>query len=279
MAKDIMRALSTRNSSFTDRIFTTDLFASEFAPTISAVDLKVLLRYLSRDARACAFDGETVKFRSPSEQQPEPIAEQDTTIAHLKALAQSLHSRVDALSADVTKCTDRAQAAVASKNRTVGLAALRSRKTVENTLAHQVKALGQVEEVMASIQTAADNIELVRILERSSKVLSGLNKEVGGVDRVDRIMEGLREETEAVEVVSRMLAEGEAVVDDDAVEDELEAMMKEVEDAARDEKVKKELEKIPRIDTTDRQLSDSLENMKLGEEGGEKDKEPERVHA
>lgn len=217
-----------------------------------------------------------MKFRSPSEQRPDPITEQDTTIAHLKALVRSLHSRVDTLSADLTKCTERAQAAVANKNRTVALAALRSRKTVENTLVHQSKALGQVEEVMASIQTAADNIELVRVLERSSKVLSGLNKEVGGLDRVDRIMEGLREETEAVSEVSRMLAEGEAVVDDEAVEDELEAMMKEVEDAARDEKVK-ELEKIPRIDATDRQLSDSLEDMKLG--GGEKDKELERVHA
>ena len=220
-----------------------------------------------------------MKLRSPSEQRPDAITEQDTTIAHLKALVRSLHSRVDTLSADLTKCTERAQAAVANKNRTVALAALRSRRTVENTLAHQSKALGQVEEVMASIQTAADNIELVRVLERSSKVLSGLNKEVGGLDRVDRIMEGLREETETVSEVSQMLAEGEAVVDDEAVEDELEAMMKEVEDAAARDEMVKELEKIPRIDATDRQLSDSLEDMKLGGGGGEKDEELERVHA
>jgi charged multivesicular body protein 7 len=270
MAKEITRAMGTRFS-LTDRIFTADLFASEFVPSLSATDLKVLLRHISRDATLCAYDGAIVKFKTAAEVAPEAITEQDTTIAHLKSLLKSLHARVDTLSADISTCTSRAQAAVAKSNRPVALAALKSRKSAEAALTHQVKALGQVEDVMVSIQTAADNIELVRILERSSKVLSGLNKEMGGVERVDEIMEGLKQETDTVEEVNRVLAEAGTAVDEGEVEAELEAMMKETEEKERMEKVKEQLEGIPAVREVERQLSDSLGSMKLEEEKQEKE--------
>lgn len=269
------------HSSLTDRIFTADLFASEHAPTLSATDLKVLLRHLSRDNRVCAYSGATVKFLAPGE--PAIITETDTTIAHLKSLLHSLSTRIVQLSTDIAACTARAQAAVANKNRPVALAALKSRKTAEGVLTTQLRARGQVEEVMASIQTAADNIELVTILDRSSKVLKGLNKEIGGVEGVDMVLDKLREETDTVEEVNRAITEGGVVIDEEVVEDELEAMMNEVKDAERAEKVRKELEEIPAVrepkqdEVIDRQLSDSLESMKLGNE--EEKEENLSVHA
>jgi charged multivesicular body protein 7 len=278
VAKTVAQVMSRRDS-LTDRIFTADLFASELVPDLSPTDLKVLLRHLSRDAGVCAYDGATVKFKAPAEQAPTQITETDVTIAHLKSLLKSLHARVDTLSADITTCTARAKAAIEKSNRPVALAALKSRKTAESALSHQVKALGQVEDVMTSIQTAAGNIELVRILERSSKVLSGLNKEIGGVERVDEVMEGLKNETDTVEEVNRVLAEAGTVVDEGEVEDELEALMKETEEKERAERVKEQLATIPPVvGEMERQLSETLESMKLGEEK-EKEQEREQMHA
>jgi len=56
MAKDISHQMSTRMSR-SERVFTQDLFLEELAPRLSATDLKVLLRYLSRDRGECVFDG------------------------------------------------------------------------------------------------------------------------------------------------------------------------------------------------------------------------------
>jgi charged multivesicular body protein 7 len=278
VAKTVTQTMMSRRDSPADRIFTTDLFASELVPDLSPTDLQVLLRHLSRDAAVCAYDGATVKFKAPGEPATQ-ITETDATIAHLKSLLKSLHARVDTLSADITTCTARAKAAVEKSNRPVALAALKSRKTAEAALSHQVKALGQVEDVMTSIQTAAGNIELVRILERSSKVLSGLNKEIGGVERVDEVMEGLKNETDTVEEVNRVLAEAGTVVDEEEVEDELDALMKETEEKEKAERVKEQLATIPPVvGEMERQLSETLESMKLGEEK-EKEQEREQVHA
>ncbi|KAA8904650.1 hypothetical protein FN846DRAFT_952134 [Sphaerosporella brunnea] len=279
-AKEVTRIMASR-SSLTERIFTADLFATELAPDLSATDLRVLLRHLSRDSAACAYDGFTVKFKAPTETAPEEITETDNTIAHLKSLLKSLTARVDTLSADIVTCTARAQAAAAQSNRPVALAALKSRKTAEAALHHQIKALGQVEEVMTSIQTAAGNIELVRILERSSKVLSGLNREIGGVERVDEIMEGLRQETDNVEEVNRVLAEAGTEVDEAEVEDELEALMKETEEKEHADKVKEQLQEIPFVSEMERKLSATLESLKLDADkpAEEEEKKKEEVHA
>jgi hypothetical protein len=56
IAKDISHQMSMRMSR-SERVFTQDLFAEELAPRLSATDLKVLLRYLSRDRGECVFDG------------------------------------------------------------------------------------------------------------------------------------------------------------------------------------------------------------------------------
>jgi len=162
----------------------------------------------------------------------------------------------------VIKCTEKAQKAVAHKNRTVALAALKSRKMAESALAQQTKALGSVEEVMAAIQQAADNIELVRILEKSSKVLNGLNKEIGGAERVDEVMESLKQETDTVDEVSKILGESGTVVDEGEVEDELEALVREEEQKARDARVLEELEKMP---STPLRKLDSLGSMKIAD--------------
>ena len=126
---------------------------------------------------------------------------------------------------------------------------------------------------MSQIIQAASNIELLSTLERSSAVLAGLNKEVGGTERVDRVMEGLREEGDVLREVNELIAEGGVAVDEDEVEDELEEMMREekVSAAQKDdeEALAKTLEKL--------EIGGGTRDITQKQEKREKEEKDERV--
>ncbi|KAF8533483.1 hypothetical protein BDD12DRAFT_865070 [Trichophaea hybrida] len=275
VALSIIRSISaSTRSCLADRIFTPALFASEFAPTLSSTDLEVLLCHLWRDRRECTFDGKTIKLKSPNEQLLMPITEQDTTIADLKYLLRSVQIRIDSLGANIKKYTENAQIAVINQNRGNALAALKSRNVAESILAHQFKALGQIEDVLASIQTAANNMELIQILQKSSAVLSELNKDIGGTETVDRIILCLREETQTLDGVNQILYDGGPVIAEDVIEDELHRLMKVVK---CESDFNESLESAPRIAEADRQLSNPLQRTTL--EAENRENERQEVHA
>jgi len=86
-------------------------------------------------------------------------------------------------------------------------------------------------------------VDMVRAMEASTGVLRDLNKQVGGVDKVDEVMEGLREQMADVEDVSKVLgeigAEGSSV-DEAALDEEMEAMLREDREKEEAERVKEE---------------------------------------
>jgi charged multivesicular body protein 7 len=80
---------------------------------------------------------------------------------------------------------------------------------------------------------------MVRVMEASASVLRNLNREIGGVERVERITEGLRKEMDKVEDVNTVIGEvGGVVIDEGEVDDELE----ELEMVEREKKKKEETE-------------------------------------
>ncbi|KAI5840718.1 hypothetical protein DFP73DRAFT_574523 [Morchella snyderi] len=189
-------------------------------------DLKVLLKFLARDLRAATLAGETIKFNNENED-PAPVTQTDTTIAELKATIAGLHVQIDHLATRISACTDKARDALQRKNRIVAVAALKSKRLAEATLERRVGALGQLEEVLARIDQAAGNAELVAQLRRSTKVLRALNRETGGVEAVDGVVGELREQMDEVEEVTRVL--GEVGLEDGEVEEEMEELLEEEE--------------------------------------------------
>ena len=117
------------------------------------------------------------------------------------------------------------------------LASLRSKKLAETTLIRRSEMLAQLEQVYTNIEQAADQVEIVRIMEASTVVLKGLHAEVGGAERVQEVVEELREELDNVDEVGKIIAEAgdpSLIVDDEEVDDELEAIERE-EKERRDE--------------------------------------------
>ena len=241
VAGEVMARRQGEGQGLTDRVVSREVFAKELAGGIggggregaagmSGQDVEVLLKFLEREKQAICYDERVVKFKPPFATRPEPITHQDFTIASLKALLSTLTSQCDALSRRIASLAAAASAALHSSNRISALSALRSKKLAEKTLKQRADTLAQLEEVYVKIEQAADQVEIVRVMEASAGVLRGMNKEVRGVERVEDVIEELREEMSKVDEVGQIINEpmgAREQVDEGEIDDELEAMERE----------------------------------------------------
>jgi charged multivesicular body protein 7 len=287
MSKQVIAAQQKRGQNLADRIMSREFFMQDLARSsdtaLSDSDLGVLLRYLARDKQILSYDDRTLKFKPQTAVAPEPITEQDTTIASLKALIASLETQAASLERRVTSLQATAQSSVKAGNRISALSALRSKKLAEKTLQQRSDTLHQLEEVYNKIESAADQVEIVNAMETSAGVLRGLNQKVGGIERVDQVMDSLRAEMEQVDGVQSVTAEpltSGAVVDETEIDDELETMeaeqqkeMEEIEAQKRKDQEEQELEETKKrlgaIGRSDTPIEQRLENdtTKLGKMG------------
>jgi charged multivesicular body protein 7 len=262
-AKAFSDATADRISPF-ERIFSRTHFRRTFERSLlegqrlSDNDFDALLKFLSRDKGVLVTDGSTIKIRDSSE--ATTISEEDSAIASLKELMEDLTRQTEILSRRIDGLNVTAQDAVRKKNRLSALAALRSKKLAENNLATRHATLSQLEDVATKIQQAADNVQLVRVMESSTGALRSLNAQVGGTDRVDAVLDDLREQMGAVDEVGNMIAEagpGVAAIDEGEVDDEFEAMLaderKKEEEA---ERIKREAQEGKEAEETRRKLAE-----------------------
>lgn len=241
----------------TERIYSKRLFHEAFSNVLgsknqmTAADMDVLLEFMARDKSMLAYDGQTIKLKSNLDADTLSITFEDSTIASLKTLMEDLRAQVDDLSMRVEKLSGTARDAITRKNRVSALAALRSKKLIESNLSKQSATLLQLEEVYAKICEAADQVELIRILEGSTGVLRALNAEVGGAERVEDVVYELKEQMTQVEEVGNALTEvGQGTADEDEVDAELNAM--EIEDREKGEEAERlEKEEKERVEVAD----------------------------
>ena len=135
--------------------------------------------------------------------------------------------QLTALTVRINEFAEKAQTAVKAKNRVAAMAALKSKKVAESALSQRYETLEQVEGVYSKIEQAADQVALICVMEASTGVLRNLHAQVGGVERVEDVVESLRDEMGKVDEISQLMEEagrGENAVDEDAIEDELQAL-------------------------------------------------------
>ncbi|TVY37376.1 Uncharacterized protein LOCC1_G005628 [Lachnellula occidentalis] len=254
-AKEFVERIEWKRSR-TDRIYSKAAFREEFGHVLgkerglSESDFE----FLGRDKGLVAWDGETVKLKASGDKGVTGITAEDASIASLKTLIKDLELQTTVLSRRVDELGMTAKEAVARKNRVAALAALRSKKLAETTLTKRHATLGQLEEIFSKIEQAADQVELVNVMEASSRVLSGLNKEIGGVGRVDDVVDQLRDQMSQVDEVGNVITEigqGAGAVDETEVDDELEAMEREEREKreAKERAEREEKEKLEAAET------------------------------
>jgi len=160
------------------------------------------------------------------------LTDQDRTIASLKSLIADLTRQIALLSGKISTLSESAQRAVKNKNRVSALAALRSKKMNETALAQRSETLSQLEEVYTRIEQAADQVAIVRVMKDSTSVLRNLHAEVGSVDKVEDVVADLRGQTDKVDEIGSVIeagGQGQNVVDEDAVDEELESLERQAE--------------------------------------------------
>lgn len=285
--KEVLKRMAEQNSRV-DRIYSKQMFFQEYedvfgdSTRISHQDLEILLKHLTRDKGEAAYDGQTIKFKAKTDTTPPAITQEDVTIASLKTLIVNLEGQISSISEKVDRLAQQAKDAVARKNTVAAKSALRSKKLAESHLTKQLAVFGQLEEVYTKIEQAADQVELVRIMEGSTGVLKSLNKEVGGIERVDDVVDQLKEEMIKVDEVGGVIAEvGQAVaIDEGEVDDELEAMeAQEKEKEAVEKQAREQWEKVEAQETKRKfqELEKMEKDARVADESREKkQKEKER---
>jgi len=291
-ASNTLKQMSSRKSNV-DLVFSRSTFATDFAHILdpshplTQMDLSILLTHLARDKQAISFDSQTVKFKQENQALPSPITHQDVTIANLRDLISSLNTQIPPLTVRITTLNATARAAVASKSTTAAKSALRSKKLAEATLVRRTDTLAQLEEVFAKIEQAADQVEIIKVMEASATVLKGLHKEVGGAEGVEGVVDALREEMGKVDEVSGIINEvgQEGGVDEAEVDEEFEALQRverekkeKKEREEREKREKEEAEKVRvRLEELDKLDKERKERERLDEERKEKERQEART--
>ena len=178
------------------------------------------------------------------------LSTQDKTIASLKSLIADLNIQIALLSNRITSSSEDVQNAINKKTRTSALAALRSKKLNEATLTRRSETLAQLEEVYDKIEQAADQVATVRIMDASTGVLRNLHAQIGGIDKVEDVIEGLRNEMDKVAEVGGAIeggAQADNVIDEGAVDEELESLERQVKRREEEKEARQTQEKLAGI--------------------------------
>lgn len=228
--------------SMTDRVMSREAFQKLLTKvgidSLTSPELDCLLLYLQRDVQMLTYNSTTVKFKESSTTRPEPVTEEDVSIASIKSLMDTLSVQIASLTAKVNLLQENAQMHVRNKNRNSALTALKSKRLAEKNLEQRTVTFQQLEEVFSKIEQAVDQVQIMQVMQSSASTLKTLNQRVGGVDRVDTIMEDLREQISQTDEVDQVMSEpldSNAIVDDGEIDDEFEAM--EREEAAKKEQL------------------------------------------
>lgn len=281
--KQMQQVRDKKPQGLTDRILSREAFIQEVnAATqqpLSEQDVTVFLRYLSRDKQVLSYDSTAVKFKAPNTtpQQIDPITQEDHHIASLKHLITNLTTQIQHLESRISTLQTTAQEAVKQHNKASALSALRSKKLAEHNLSSRSATLHQLEQVYTQIEAAVDQVQVLQAMEASAGVLKGLNKRVGGVERVADVLDQLTEEMAKVDEVTGVINEpldSKAALDEGEVDDELELLEREEREKVEKEEAEKtrrqlaELEKLEierqrqRLEESAKQDQKDKENQK-----------------
>lgn len=269
LATELSGRMAGKALSMLDRVFTKEQFRREFVSrgkNLADKDMDLFLVFLSRDKDMIAYDGQTIRFKDSTSDTSKTITEQDTTVASIKDLSANLRHQLDLLNDRVDELEVKAKTAVARKNRVAAIAALKSKKQAEATLASRYATLGQLEEVAAKIEQAADHVTLVKVMESSTSVLQDLNTQVGSAEKVDSVMDNLRDKMADTDEIAGIIAQSDVAVDEEELDDELAAMEAEEKAASRDKEADKEaqeaLDKIDQLPSVPTDAEDELRREK-----------------
>ncbi len=146
----------------------------------------------------------------------------------MKNQRDKLHQYQHRITAITSRETAIARECLARGEKSKALLALRRKKYQETLLAKTDAQLETLEQLTSNVEFALVQKDVVFGLQQGTKVLKQIHAEMGGIENVEKLM-GESEDARAYQrQISEMLGGQMSNQDEDEVEDELEALEKEV---------------------------------------------------
>ncbi|KAI5370859.1 Putative Snf7 family protein [Septoria linicola] len=159
------------------------------------------------------------------------VSDQDRAILDLKIQRDKLHQYQKRVTTITNRETEIAKECLRLGNKQKALLALRRKKYQESLLAKTDQQLAQLQALTSDVEFALVQKDVLFGLQQGTAVLKEINKEIGGLEKVEMILSESEEARAYQEEINEMLVGKMSNEDEDAVEDELEAMEREAQQA------------------------------------------------
>ncbi|PYH40622.1 ESCRT-III subunit protein VPS20 [Aspergillus saccharolyticus JOP 1030-1] len=157
------------------------------------------------------------------------ISAQDRAILDLKNQRDKLRQYQKRITVLTDRETAIAKECLARNDRKRALLALRRKKYQESLLDKTDKQLEQLEQLTGQIEFALVQKDVLFGLQQGTQVLQTINKEMGGIEGVEKLMGETEEARAYQEEISQMLAGRLSREDEDEVEEELEELQRQAQ--------------------------------------------------
>lgn len=140
------------------------------------------------------------------------------------------------------------------------------------------ETLAHLEEVYSKIGQAADQVAIVRVMEASTEVLRNLQAQVGSIDKVEDVMEGLRDGMGKVDEIGGVIgigAQGGSVIDESAVDEELESLERQANAREEEQGARQTQERLASIATVRKTKENSQDRKDDPQELSSDDRAPD----
>ncbi|KAJ5909099.1 hypothetical protein N7495_001781 [Penicillium taxi] len=156
------------------------------------------------------------------------ISSQDRAILDLKNQRDKLKQYRKRITVLTDRETEIAKECLAQNDRRRALLALRRKKYQESLLDKTDSQLEQLEQLAGQVEFALVQKDVLFGLQQGTEVLKAINNEMGGIEAVERLLGETEEARAYQEEVSQMLEGNLTNQDEEDVEDELEALQREL---------------------------------------------------
>ncbi|RAH64921.1 ESCRT-III subunit protein VPS20 [Aspergillus aculeatinus CBS 121060] len=157
------------------------------------------------------------------------ISAQDRAILDLKNQRDKLRQYQKRITVLTDRETAIAKECLARDDRKRALLALRRKKYQESLLEKTDKQLEQLEQLTGQIEFALVQKDVLFGLQQGTQVLQTINREMGGIEGVEKLMGETEEARAYQEEISQLLAGRLSREDEDEVEEELEELQRQAQ--------------------------------------------------
>ncbi|EFA77869.1 SNF7 family protein [Heterostelium album PN500] len=190
-AEELYQIQLDRIQSTIDNIVSLSNVEKEIADwLITKEELALLLHILDKEGKAklIVHNNETKGVKFANEGEKVVVLDTDLGVLELNNTYEKLIAQEEKLKNDIDACSEQIRTYVRAKQRDLSLTQLKRKKTLESILAKRQQASNNIHELLASIESAHSNQQVMDTLCVGVSTLKKVNEKMS-VDQVDKVMD------------------------------------------------------------------------------------------